>query len=66
MNKLRSLPSSVCEMTLLYLLDAHFNELCGLPSAHYRFLLLVRRSCCSDQDRQLFCRCLTNLYTCDL
>jgi len=33
MNKLRSLPSSVCEMTSLYLLDAHFNELCGLPSA---------------------------------
>jgi Leucine-rich repeat (LRR) protein len=33
MNKLRSLPSSVCEMTSLSLLDAHFNELCGLPSA---------------------------------
>jgi Leucine-rich repeat (LRR) protein len=32
MNKLRSLPSSVCEMRSLYLLDAHFNELCGLPS----------------------------------
>jgi Leucine-rich repeat (LRR) protein len=33
LNKLRSLPSSVCEMRSLRLLDAHFNELCGLPAA---------------------------------
>jgi Leucine-rich repeat (LRR) protein len=36
MNKLRSLPSSVCEMASLSLLDAHFNEFCGLPSAFGR------------------------------
>ena len=33
LNKLRSLPSSVCEMRSLRLLDAHFNELRGLPAA---------------------------------
>lgn len=33
LNKLRSLPSSVCEMRSLRLLDAHFNQLRGLPAA---------------------------------
>jgi hypothetical protein len=33
LNKLRSLPSSVCEMRSLRLLDAHFNQLRGLPTA---------------------------------
>ncbi len=33
LNKIRSLPSSVCEMKSLRCLDAHFNELHGLPSA---------------------------------
>ncbi|GJN21471.1 hypothetical protein PR202_gb08949 [Eleusine coracana subsp. coracana] len=33
LNKLRSLPSSVCEMRSLRLLDAHFNQLHGLPPA---------------------------------
>ncbi|RRT71909.1 hypothetical protein B296_00024383 [Ensete ventricosum] len=33
LNKLRSLPTSVCEMRALRLLDAHFNELRGLPYA---------------------------------
>ena len=32
LNKIRSLPSSVCEMKSLRSLDAHFNELHGLPS----------------------------------
>lgn len=33
LNKIRSLPSSVCEMKSLRHLDAHFNELKGLPIA---------------------------------
>lgn len=33
LNKLRSLPSSICEMRSLRYLDAHFNELHSLPSA---------------------------------
>lgn len=33
LNKIRSLPSSVCEMRSLRYLDAHFNELHGLPFA---------------------------------
>lgn len=33
LNKLRSLPTSICEMRSLRLLDAHFNELHGLPYA---------------------------------
>lgn len=33
LNKIRSLPSSVCEMRSLRYLDAHFNELRGLPLA---------------------------------
>jgi len=33
LNKIRSLPSSVCEMKSLRYLDAHFNELRGLPIA---------------------------------
>jgi len=33
LNKLRSLPTSVCEMTSLRFLDAHFNELRGVPYA---------------------------------
>lgn len=33
LNKLRSLPTSVCEMRSLRHLDAHFNELHCLPSA---------------------------------
>lgn len=31
LNKIRSIPSSVCEMKSLRCLDAHFNELNGLP-----------------------------------
>ncbi|RWW57364.1 hypothetical protein BHE74_00035880 [Ensete ventricosum] len=31
LNKIRSLPTSVCDMRSLRLLDAHFNELRGLP-----------------------------------
>lgn len=33
LNKIRSLPTSICEMRSLRHLDAHFNELCGLPLA---------------------------------
>jgi len=33
LNKIRSLPSSICEMKSLRYLDAHFNELHGLPIA---------------------------------
>lgn len=33
LNKIRSLPTSVCEMRSLCYLDAHFNELHGLPAA---------------------------------
>eukprot|EP01018_Ginkgo_biloba_P035316 Gb_35065 [translate_table: standard] len=33
LNKLRSLPSSVCEMKSLRYLDVHFNELRSLPAA---------------------------------
>lgn len=33
LNKIRSLPTSVCEMRSLRHLDAHFNELHGLPLA---------------------------------
>ncbi|CAM8922129.1 unnamed protein product [Rhodiola kirilowii] len=33
MNKIRSLPSSICEMKSLRILDVHFNELRGLPLA---------------------------------
>lgn len=33
LNKIRSLPTSVCEMRSLRYLDAHFNELRGLPAA---------------------------------
>lgn len=33
LNKIRSLPSSICEMRSLRYLDAHFNELRGLPHA---------------------------------
>ena len=33
LNKIRSLPSSVCDMRSLKYLDAHFNELRGLPKA---------------------------------
>lgn len=33
LNKIRSLPSSICEMKSLRYLDAHFNELHGLPNA---------------------------------
>ena len=33
LNKIRSLPTSVCEMKSLRYLDAHFNELRGLPLA---------------------------------
>ncbi|KAK9119834.1 hypothetical protein Scep_017927 [Stephania cephalantha] len=33
LNKIRSLPTSVCEMKSLRQLDAHFNELRGLPHA---------------------------------
>lgn len=33
LNKLRYLPTSICEMRSLRLLDAHFNELHGLPYA---------------------------------
>jgi len=33
LNKIRSLPSSICEMKSLRYLDAHFNELRGLPIA---------------------------------
>lgn len=33
LNKIRSFPSSVCEMRALRYLDAHFNELHGLPIA---------------------------------
>lgn len=36
LNKLRSLPSSVGEMSSLRYLDAHFNELNGLPSSFGR------------------------------
>lgn len=32
LNKIRSLPSSVCEMKCLKHLDGHFNEIRGLPS----------------------------------
>lgn len=31
LNKIRSLPSSIGQMSSLRFLDAHFNELCGLP-----------------------------------
>ena len=31
LNKIRSLPTSIGEMSSLRFLDAHFNELCGLP-----------------------------------
>ena len=31
LNKIRSLPTSIGEMSSLLFLDAHFNELCGLP-----------------------------------
>lgn len=31
LNKIRALPSSVCEMKSLRYLDAHFNELHGIP-----------------------------------
>ena len=33
LNKIRSLPSSICELKSLRYLDAHFNELHGLPIA---------------------------------
>lgn len=33
LNKIRSLPTSVCQMKSLQHLDAHFNELRGLPLA---------------------------------
>lgn len=33
LNKIRSLPTSVCEMRSLRYLDAHFNEIRGLPLA---------------------------------
>lgn len=33
LNKLRSLPSSICEMRSLRYLDAHFNELQRLPNS---------------------------------
>ncbi|CAK9153710.1 unnamed protein product [Ilex paraguariensis] len=33
LNKIRSLPTSIGEMTSLHLLDLHFNELRGLPLA---------------------------------
>lgn len=33
LNKIRLLPSSICEMRSLSYLDAHFNELRGLPHA---------------------------------
>lgn len=33
LNKIRSLPSSICGMSSLRHLDAHFNELHGLPQA---------------------------------
>lgn len=33
LNKLRYLPTSVCEMRSLHFLDAHFNEIRGLPYA---------------------------------
>lgn len=33
LNKIRSLPTSVCELRSLRHLDAHFNELRGLPHA---------------------------------
>lgn len=33
LNKIRSLPSSICELKSLRYLDAHFNELNGLPIA---------------------------------
>lgn len=33
LNKIRSLPSSICEMESLRYFDAHFNELHGLPIA---------------------------------
>lgn len=33
MNKIRALPSSICEMGSLQVLDVHFNELNGLPLA---------------------------------
>lgn len=40
LNKLRSLPSSVCEMRSLRLLDAHFNQLRGLPAGIGRLAAL--------------------------
>lgn len=33
LNKIRSIPTSVCEMRSLRCLDAHFNEIRGLPLA---------------------------------
>lgn len=33
LNKIRSIPTSVCEMRSLRYLDAHFNEIRGLPLA---------------------------------
>lgn len=33
LNKIRSLPSSICEIKSLRYVDAHFNELHGLPMA---------------------------------
>lgn len=40
LNKLRSLPTSVCEMRSLRHLDAHFNELRGLPYAFGKLINL--------------------------
>lgn len=40
LNKLRSLPNSICEMVSLQILDVHFNELRGLPLAIGRLINL--------------------------